>query len=207
MPFHTRDFRELFGFEHTTIQYLLQNQFIQPVGPPPKGRGSRRSYGLDAAFRIGLISRLRRAGMEIPASNRFVDFAQRFFQIFTENTRPDHLLLSQLKEFRPFERLHSEGQYEFFIEIIDYEWITILVGDREAAHISKIPWAFSLNPKSPPEISEQKKPLRDLEFADLRLQANLTSIARAIAGFVQQHPHQFPELTNDIQNINIETTE
>jgi hypothetical protein len=188
MPFHTRDFKELFGLEHPTIQFLLHNDYIETTGPPPKGRGSRRSYSLDAAFRIGLISRLRRLGMEIPASHRLVGTLDAFLKMYKATITPEGMDGPQYP-YRPFDELWTYTNTDFFLEIVDQEWIAIHTSYRDVEEISYAHRYLNLHDLT----YDNTRTRKDLLFADVRLQINLTSISHELTHFVQAHSEQFTE--------------
>ena len=190
MPFHTRDFKELFGLEHPTIQFLLHNNYIETTGPPPKGRGSRRSYGLDAAFRIGLISRLRRLGMEIPASHRLVGTLDTYLKTRKPTVTPEGVDGPQYP-YSPFETLWTYENTDYFLEIVDQEWIAIHSSYRDLGEIVHALRYQNLHNRT----YENTRSRKDLLFADVRLQINLTSISHQITRFVQSHHEQFPEFS------------
>ena len=201
MPFYTRDFKALFGLEHTTIQYLLQNNFIQMTGPPPRGRGSRRSYNLDAAYRIGLIALLRHTGMEIPASYKYVVTIDSFIKTMTNYDGPvvDDPLIKGISGFDPFHKLFSDSNTILLLDIIDYTWATIHIGNKKANIIQNNPYFYAMAPDPDREIAVgDKTTFPEIQFAKIRIQLDLTAIALELTEFIKARPKQFPEHQYDI---------
>lgn len=201
MPFRTRDFEALFGMEYGTVQFMAINKHLPTEGPPPKGRGSRRHYGLDAAFQIGLTARLRSLSMGLEKCHTIAAFLRSLFDTLTrdgeQNPGPLHL------HYHPFRSLDETASL-FFLELIilfktpaaatdidspqtpeEYSWITLLQSSPHGGFFRPAPYIqVTGNKRDQPGTEE-------VMMADTYLRLNLTALTRQLAHFVKTNPRRF----------------
>lgn len=211
MGFFTRDFQELFGTPYSIVQLMAATGKLPMEGPPAKGRGSRRHYGLEAAFRVGVTARLRGLQMSLEKCDRIVDPLVSLFDTFT---RPG-AYGPGLEIYHPFRRLDL-GRYTYHLEVFsfymptevssaappsptagddentpppgpeEHTWITMRIGTAEGLPHNIAPY-FLVSDKGPPQQPEAAH----LNNADVYLRINLTAITKLLTAFVNTHPKQF----------------
>jgi hypothetical protein len=215
MGFYTRDFQETFGVPYSIVQLMAASGKLPMEGPSAKGRGSRRHYTLEAAYRVGLTSRLRGLQVSLEQCNRIVDPLVRLFDTIT---RAGAYGGSDIEKYHPFKTLNP-GPYTFFLELFslyypveppknkprqasakkqgeapselgptEHTWMTVRVIMANGAPLFPAPY-FLISPQGPPGQPEPQQ----LLFADMYLRINLTAITRILRNFVEAHPRQFPQ--------------
>ena len=169
LTFTTRDFEKLWGFKPETVQYILLQGFIETIGEKHIGRGAKREFDLENAYRVGVMAALRKMKIEFSFINQIV---KGLFKVLDPAKEEDLM-------YHPYLSLDVPEGIDMFMDIYDNTWFELhmVKGDGEIVRKGdKLPLH---------DENVEKKSQSRIRYST-QISINLTDITREIKDFIDK---------------------